>query len=96
MADKYVVDPEDIVTLQDENGENVEYEFLDLVEYQEKEYVVLLPMEEEADEVVILQVIPCEDDPEMEEYVSVETEEELAAVFEVFKEKNKEEFSFDE
>ena len=95
MAENYVVDPEDIVTLQDENGENVQYEFLDLVEYQEKEYVVLLPIEEEADEVIILQVIPCDDDPEMEEYVSVETDEELAAVFEVFKEKNKEEFEFE-
>lgn len=96
MAENYVVDPEDIVTLQDENGENVQYEFLDLVEYQEKEYVVLLPLEEdEADEVIILQVIPCEDDPEMEEYVSVESEEELAAVFEVFKEKNKDEFDFE-
>lgn len=96
MAENYVVDPEDIVTLQDENGENVEYEFLDLVEYQEKEYVVLLPLEEEdADEVIILQVIPCDDDPEMEEYVSVESEEELAAVFEVFKEKNKDEFDFE-
>ena len=42
MADNYVVDPEDIVTLQDENGENVEYEFLDLVEYQEKEYVATM------------------------------------------------------
>lgn len=95
MAENYAVDPEDIVTLQDENGENVQYEFLDLVEYQEKEYVVLLPIEEDAEEVIILQVVPCEDDPEMEEYVSVETDEELSAVFEVFKEKNKEEFDFE-
>lgn len=95
MADNYVVDPEDIVTLQDENGEVAEYEFIDLVEYEEKEYVVLLPMKEDDNEVVILRVIPCEDDPEMEEYVSVDTDEELEAVFEIFKEKNKEEFTFE-
>ena len=81
MADNYVVDPEDIVTLQDENGENVEYEFLDLVEYQEKEYVVLLPMEEEADEVVridwvvVTQANPTTEysytDPQITKYLTI-------------------------
>lgn len=91
-----IEDMDNIVKLEDEDGKEMEFEFLDLVEYENREFVVLLPMEEDAEEVVILEVIPCEDDEEMEEYVSIESEELLNAVFEVFKEKNKEEFSFDE
>lgn len=91
-----IEDMDNIVKLEDEDGKEMEFEFLDLVEYENREFVVLLPMEEDAEEVVILEVIPCEDDEEMEEYVSIESEELLNAVFEVFKEKNKDEFTFDE
>lgn len=89
-------DMDNIVKLEDEDGKEMEFEFLDLVEYEGREFVVLLPMEEDAEEVVILEVVPCEDDEEMEEYVSIDSEELLDAVFEVFKEKNKDEFTFDE
>lgn len=89
-------DMDNIVKLEDEDGKEMEFEFLDLVEYEGREFVVLLPMEEDAEEVVILEVVPCEDDEEMEEYVSIDSEELLDAVFEVFKERNKNEFTFDE
>ena len=48
---------ESILTLTDENGEETEFEYLDCVEYEGKEYLVLLPME--SDEIVILEVEPC-------------------------------------
>ena len=89
-------DMDNIVKLEDEDGKEMEFEFLDLVEYEGREFVVLLPMEEDAEEVVILEVVPCEDDEEMEEYVSIDSEELLDAVFEVFKEKNKENFDFED
>lgn len=65
-----------------------------MIDYQGKEYVVLLPAEEsdEADEVVILEVEST--DSEEESYTSVEDEETLNAVFEIFKEKFKDEFDF--
>ena len=42
------------IILNDEDGNEIEFEFLDVVEVDEKEYVVLLPVEEaEKGEVVI-------------------------------------------
>ena len=35
-----------ILTLTDENGQDVEFEYLDCVEYQGKEYLVLMPADE--------------------------------------------------
>lgn len=86
---------DNMVTLTDENGEEVKFEFLDLIEYEGNEYVVLLPAEEtdEAGEVVILQLEDTEDEEE-ESYVSVEDEEVLNKVFEIFKDKFKDEFDF--
>lgn len=85
-----------IIVLNDENGNEVQFEFLDLIELDDEEYVVLLPVEEEEDsegEVVILKVEDTESEDE-ESYVSVEDEEVLNKVFEIFKEKFKDEFNF--
>lgn len=88
---------DNIVILNDEDGKEVKFEFLDLIELEEEEYVVLLPIteegEEEEGEVVILKVEDTEDDDE-ESYVSVEDEEILNKVFEIFKDRFKDEFDF--
>ena len=87
---------DNIIVLNDENGEEVPFEFLDLIELYGEEYVVLFPVdedEEEADEVVILKLEDTESEDE-ESYVSVEDEEVLNKVFEMFKEKFKDEFNF--
>ena len=85
-----------IIILNDENGDEVQFEFLDLIEYEQEEYVVLLPVEEEdSGEVVILKVEETESETE-DSYVSVTDEEVLNAVFEIFKEKFKDEFNFTE
>lgn len=89
---------DNIITLNDENGDEVKFEFLDLIELDEEQYVVLLPILEEGEEddgeVVILRVEDSEENSEEESYVSVENEETLMKVFEIFKEKFKEEFDF--
>lgn len=88
---------DNIIVLNDENGEEVKFEFLDLVELNGEEYVVLLPTdeaeEEDVGEVVILKVEDI-DSEEEESYVSVDDEEVLNQVFEIFKEKFKDEFNF--
>lgn len=87
---------DNIIVLNDENGEEVHFEFLDVIELDEEEYVVLLPVEEEEEaegEVVILKVEDTENEEE-ESYVSVEDEDTLNKVFEIFKEKFKDEFNF--
>ena len=84
-----------IVMLEDENGNPVPMQFLDLIEYQGAAYVVFYPCnEEEQDgEVIILQILPG-DDPEEEAYVSVEDEATLEAVFAIFKKKFKDHITF--
>ena len=89
---------DNIVVLNDEEGNEVQFEFLDLVELDDEEYVVLLPVtdegEEDEGEVVILKLEDTDDDSEEESYVGVEDEEILNKVFEMFKEKYKDEFNF--
>lgn len=86
---------DNIIVLNDENGEEVPFEFLDLIELDGEEYVVLLPTEddEEEGEVVILKVEDT-DSEEEESYVSVDDQDVLNKVFEIFKEKFKDEFNF--
>ena len=89
---------DNIIILNDEDGNEVRFEFLDLVELDEEEYVVLLPVSEEGEEdegeVVILKLEDTDEDSEEESYVGVEDEEILNKVFEIFKEKYKDEFNF--
>ena len=86
---------ENIIVLTDDEGNEVEFEFVDLIEMDEKEYVILIPVEEnedeEAGEVVILKV---DEQGEEESYISVDDEEEANKVFEIFKDKFKDEFEF--
>lgn len=88
---------DNIIVLNDEEGKEVQFEFLDLIEYEGEEYVVLLPVEEEdeesAGEVVILKVEDTDSEDE-ESYVSVDDQDTLNTIFEMFKEKFKDEFNF--
>lgn len=92
MSDVYDVF-DNVIVLSDENGNDVEFEFLDLIEYQGGEYVVLFPLDDEDQEVVILKVEPTENEDE-ESYVGIGDDEMLNAVFAIFKEKFKDEFNF--
>lgn len=88
-----------IIVLNDENGDEIRFEFLDLIEYDGDEFVVLLPVieegEEDSGEVVILKLEESENEDE-ESYVSVDDEETLNTVFQMFKEKFKDEFNFED
>ena len=89
---------DNIIILNDENGNEVKFEFLDLVELDNEEYVVLLPYsaegEEDEGEVVILKLEDTDEDSDEESYVGVDDEEILNKVFQIFKEKYKDEFNF--
>ena len=87
---------DNVIILNDEDGNEVQFEFLDLIELDGEEYVVLLPTdedEEEDGEVVILKVEDTDSEDE-ESYVSVDDQEVLNKVFEIFKEKFKDDFNF--
>ena len=83
-----------ILTLTDENGNDVNFEYLDCIEYQGKEYLVLIPAEEDADEIVILEIEPV--DEENENYLAVEDEATLEAVYAIFKDRYKDVLNFAE
>jgi uncharacterized protein YrzB (UPF0473 family) len=83
-----------ILSLTDENGEETQFEYLDCIEYNEKEYLVLLPAEEDANQIVILEIEPV--DEENENYVAVEDENVLDAVYDIFKERYKDVLTFED
>lgn len=90
------IQDENIITLTDDEGNDVEFFLLDVVEYKDEDYMVMIPLDDEdeddeeddEDEVVILKVIH---DGSEEIYSGVEDEETLNAVFELFQEQNADE-----
>ena len=82
---------DDIIILVDENGQEQEYELLDTIEYEGERYVVLIRDEEET--VNILKVESEED----EELSLVTCDDDVVEeVYHIFKEKNTENFDFDD
>ncbi|MDR0914181.1 MAG: DUF1292 domain-containing protein [Oscillospiraceae bacterium] len=85
-----------LITLTDDEGNEVNFEFLDVIEYAGGEYLVITPAEESEEdfgEVVILKIET--DGQGGEEYYGLEDEELINAVFEVFKDKWKDEMDFE-
>lgn len=83
---------DDIVILEDETGKETEYELVDLIEYDWERYVFLLPLDDEEEEdddacVLIMRV-------DGEQYVGVEDQETLDALFQIFKDTHQDEFDF--
>ena len=96
MANEEILQEEEsnILMLTDENGQDVEFEYLDCIEYEGKEYLVLMPAEEDSSEIIILQVEPV--DEETENYLSVSDESILNAVYGIFKERYKDVLVFED
>ena len=96
MENEELLQEEEIstLTLTDENGVDTDFEYLDCIEYEGAEYLILTPSEEEEMEIVILRVEPV--DEETENYIAVEDEAVLDAVFEIFKERYKDVLTFED
>ena len=96
MANEELLNEEEIsiLSLTDEEGNEVEFELIDSVDFEGVEYLILLPPEEEASEVVILEVEPHTDGTES--YLTVDYERVLNEVFKVFKERFADFFTFEE
>lgn len=82
-----------LIVLNDKDENEIKFEFLDLISYRQKKYIVLLPLKDSDEQVVILQLE--ETDGEIENYISVENEFVLETVFALFKERNKDYFTFE-
>ena len=84
---------QELLTLTDENGNETTFEYLDVIDYEGKEYLLLLPTDESG-EIVILEIEPV--DEENENYLSVTDEDLLNAVYAIFKEKYKDILTFED
>ena len=89
-----IPEEDNIVTFVDENGEEIEFEYFDSIDYEGKEYLCLLPTEEGNNEVVILEVEPI--DEENENYLAVEDEAILEGVYAIFKDHYKDILTFED
>ena len=97
MANDEILNEEEeqeLISLTDEEGNEVEFELIDSVDYENKEYLILLPPDDEASEVVILEVEPHADGSES--FLTVQDVDVLNAVYEIFKDRFKDIFTFED
>ncbi len=94
IKDMIPEEEDNIITFVDENGEEITFEYLDCIEYEGKEYLCLLPAEEDNNEIVILEVEPI--DEENENYLAVEDEAILEGVYAIFKDRFKDILNFED
>ena len=82
----------EIITLTDDCGNDIDFEFLDLIEYSSNSYAVLIPTDEAADQVLIFKVenASLEDNT----FSPVEDPDLAQAIFDLFRVKNEEYFDF--
>ena len=83
---------DNIIVLTDEFGDETEFEFLDIIEYNTRKYVVLYPVNDDDKNVVILELEDTDGDEDS--FCEVEDENTLMEVFYIFKEKFKDIFDF--
>jgi len=83
------IDQNDLIALEDRDGNELAYEIMDVVPFLGKEYAVLFPVDDESDEpeLVILELMAGADD---EEVRGVDDANVLDAVFKLFLEREKE------
>ncbi len=78
----------DIIMLEDDNGSELEVQFLGEIDFENKSYIVCLPNyeDEDQDEVLILRIDGDEDQGEY--YASVDDERVISEVFDIFMAEN--------
>lgn len=82
----------EMVSLYDEDGDEIQLELLDVIDYDGESYAVMLPPDD--NEVVIMLLEELNDEEDV--YAPVDDDDTLTAVYEAFKEKYKDEFNFED
>jgi len=94
MTDNFIEDGMDIVVLTDEDGNETQFEIIDVKEFKGNTYYALIPLEDDAetDEAVDFVILKSEKDENGEEIlVTVDDDEEFYDVADLF-----EDIQFDE
>lgn len=94
MENQIPEEESEILTLTDEDGKETNFEYLDCIPYEGKEYLVLMPADQPETQIVILEIEPV--DEENENYLSVSDEATLDGVYGIFKEKYKDILTFED
>ena len=94
LLDNLPEEEESQITLTGEDGEEITFDYLDCLTYQDTEYLVLRASASVETQIVILEIQPV--DEENETYLPVEDEAVLDAVYGLFKEKYKDILTFED
>ena len=86
------MDDNNVVLFTDDHGNEIEFEFLDLIDYDGDQYAILLPTDEGADEALVMRLVPDEDGQEI--YVNVEDDDVMNAVYDIFTQRHQDDFNF--
>lgn len=77
------------IELTADDGSVQKFELLDAIDYNDNTYAVLLPVPEDEDEEVCFIVLQIEElDEEYDNYLNVDDDEIVQAVFKIFTDKN--------
>ncbi|HEX3032452.1 MAG TPA: DUF1292 domain-containing protein [Bacillota bacterium] len=79
-----MAEQDNIVTLTDEDGQDHDFEVIDVIKVDEGEYAILRPMDDEEDEAIILKVDTDEDGNEI--LLDIEDDDEWEKVADAWQE----------
>ncbi len=86
-----------IIELEGDDGSRQSFELLDVIDYKDNTYAVLLPVPEDEDEEVCFIVLQIEEiDDEYDNYLNVDDDDIVQAVFKIFTDKNPDFFDEEE
>ena len=90
---------ENVIVLIDDEGKEMPFEVLDIIEENDVRYAVGIPAEEAEDDaeegtVLIMRMVPANDEEDILE--PIEDQAELEKIFEIFKTRMEEEFEFED
>jgi len=85
---------DNIIVLTDDEGQDIPFELLDIIEHGGQRYIVILPVDEDSEVVTILRIENS--DNHFERYSSIDDEEIIENIFNIFKDKNSGIFNFEE
>ncbi|MBR4742967.1 MAG: DUF1292 domain-containing protein [Oscillospiraceae bacterium] len=80
------------IELEDEDGTKVRFELLDVIEYRGKDYIAVLPPDD--DSTVIIMEMEGADDEE-QRFLPVEDEALVQRIYDLFRDRNRDLFTFE-
>lgn len=81
-----------IITLTDNEGGDCDFGLLDVIEYEDSDFIVLYPLQGDDERLHILKVEEDATSEDYDSYVGIDDEELVDTIYKIFLEKHKDEF----